>query len=311
MASVRSPSPHLNATGAVTLGDGRTLTYLAAGPPSGFPVLYFHGAIGSPLRRSAGLEAAIARHRLRYLMVNRPGFGGSDPCPGRDVATFAADVRTLVDALGHERFSVVGVSAGAPYALACAAALPERLHRVAAVSTTADRLPPHAAEGIARRYRLGLAALARRPAIAERIGDGAVRLIRHDPERAGRLLAHGGDRGDLCDEKTRDTAVRSLLAATERGVGPMIGDYLVSCRPWGFGLRQIASPVDLWHGGRDRIAPLAAALELARRIPGCQPRVHAGEGHFFYGRRIESILGPLDGSARSVGPTPQRPATAA
>jgi pimeloyl-ACP methyl ester carboxylesterase len=104
----------------IGLRDGRRLTYLAAGDERGFPVLYLHGAIGSPRWRTPGLDSLIERLGIRYVVVNRPGFGGSDPSPGRTVAGFATDVEDLADGLGFERFSVVGLSAGAPYALACA-----------------------------------------------------------------------------------------------------------------------------------------------------------------------------------------------
>ena len=68
------------------------------------------------------------------MAVNRPGFSGSDPCPDRTVADHAADVEELADALGWERFSVIGVSAGAPFALACAWRLPGRIVAAAAAS---------------------------------------------------------------------------------------------------------------------------------------------------------------------------------
>ena len=59
-----------------------------------------HGAIGSPRWRTAALDAAIEWLGVRYVVVNRPGFSGSDPCPHRTVADHAADVEDLADALG-------------------------------------------------------------------------------------------------------------------------------------------------------------------------------------------------------------------
>jgi pimeloyl-ACP methyl ester carboxylesterase len=119
----------------VELRDGRRLAFTEAGHPDGYPVLYLHGAIGTPCRRSPELDAAIGELGIRYLMVSRPGFGGSDPLPGRGLLDHAADLDQLADALGFERFSVVGVSTGAPYALACAYALGERVRVAAAVSS--------------------------------------------------------------------------------------------------------------------------------------------------------------------------------
>ena len=121
----------------IRLRDGRRLTYQALGPPGGFPVLYMHGAIGSPRWRSPALDTAVEALGVRYLVVNRPGFSGSDPSPNRTVAGYAGDVEQLADAHGWERFAVIGVSAGAPFALAAAWRLPDRVVAAAAASPLA------------------------------------------------------------------------------------------------------------------------------------------------------------------------------
>jgi hypothetical protein len=46
---------------AVVLDDGRTLGFTDFGRPGDLPVLYFHGAIGTPLRRCAKMDEAIPR----------------------------------------------------------------------------------------------------------------------------------------------------------------------------------------------------------------------------------------------------------
>src|SRR5580658_7642213 len=91
------------------LADGRRLTYSDAGPRDGSPVVYCHGAIGTPLDGAVDLERMADELGVRYLAVSRPGIGGSDPAEGRTVVDFAADVRELLDALRIERCAVVGV----------------------------------------------------------------------------------------------------------------------------------------------------------------------------------------------------------
>ena len=97
-------------------------------------MVYLHGAIGSPQSACPQLEAIVEELGLRYVLVSRPGFGDSDPAPGRTLASFAGDVAQLADAFERPRFAVVGVSAGGPYALACACALPERVQLATVVS---------------------------------------------------------------------------------------------------------------------------------------------------------------------------------
>ncbi len=67
------------------------------------------------------------RLEMHVVTYDRPGYGGSDRLRGRRVVDAVADVVSIADALGIERF-VVGVrSGGAPHALACAALLPSRV----------------------------------------------------------------------------------------------------------------------------------------------------------------------------------------
>jgi pimeloyl-ACP methyl ester carboxylesterase len=240
--------------------DGRLLSYSAVGAARGFPVLYLHGAIGSPRWRTPVLDAAVAALGIRYVVVHRPGFGGSDPHPGRTVTDFADDVEQLADALGLDRFAVVGVSAGAPYALACAWAMPDRLAAAAAVSSL-----PFPSDGDSGRTPLRY----RTPLIA----FGAPVL---GPALAGAALHVLGLR-------------RTTPAKT------MIEDYAVCCRPWGFEPAEIPGPVNLWHARRDRLVPVSHALRLAAALPACRPALEPRGGHFFFRSRTREILGSVVG----------------
>jgi pimeloyl-ACP methyl ester carboxylesterase len=252
----QSPTLTIGPTGSVRLPDGRSITFFSAGPEDGFPVIYCHGAIGSPRWRTPELDRVIERLGIRYLVVNRPGFAGSDPSPGRTVLDFARDIGTVMSLLGYRRFSVVGVSAGAPYALACGWALAERLVALAAVSP----LGPPDGRGAIRglRYRVPLVPL----------GSGP----------AGSLFGH------VC--------LRALGLKGETPTAAMLDDYLVCRRPWGFDPADMDVPVTLWHGGSDWLVPLAHARALAAVIPQCTARVAEG-GHFFYSRRLAEIVGSL------------------
>ena len=247
------------------LPDGRSMTFSVAGPRSGFPVVYCHGAIGSPRWRTPALDALIARRGIRYLLVNRPGFGGSDPHPGRTVVDFAHDLRDLMDTLGYDRFSVVGVSAGAPYALACGWALAERIRALAVVSPLAPSRGIGASPSL--RYRAAILPFA--------------------GKSSGPLLA------GLC--------LRALGLRCPTAPEVMIEDYLVCRRHWGFDPRELRPPVMLWHGRGDRLVPLAHSLSLAAAIPHCMTRVDPRGGHFFYSRRLEEIVGPLAPNVEAGG----------
>jgi pimeloyl-ACP methyl ester carboxylesterase len=253
----------LGSTGEARVRDGRRITFVAVGPRDGTPVLYLHGAIGSPRWRTPVLEALILEHRVRYVVVNRPGFGGSDPCPGRTVADFALDVRDVVDGLGLGLFSVMGVSAGAPYALACAWAMPERVTWTAAISPLVSGFGPGSARG--PRYR-----------------------VPHE------LFSVPG-----LGPAVAGAALRSLGLGSSTSPRAMIDDYDVCRQPWGFDPAEIAAPVTLTHGHRDLLVPLAHAQRLAAVIPDCTIRAVPGGGHFFLSQHLPEIIPSLVAARRA------------
>lgn len=275
------------------LPDGRRLTFLETGPPDGIPVMYCHGAIGTPLRDSIDLQALTDRLRVRHIAVNRPGFGGSDPSRRRTVLAFADDAAALAGALSLERFSVVGVSAGGPYALAVAHALGERVIRVAVCSSLSPLCPPHRTPGMTPRIRLALSALAAAPVTCRRVGDTLLPALRRHPELVHRVIAaHAAptERVRLAEPGERLAAGSSFLDATAYGVGGMIEDYLIYSRGWGFEPADVRAEVHVWHGGRDPLVPVDHALQLAVSLPSCRVFVDPDEGHHFFRRRLEEIL---------------------
>jgi pimeloyl-ACP methyl ester carboxylesterase len=287
--------------GTVTLPDGRRLAWSSGGDDDGVPVLYLHGAIGTPVRRTAELDLLIAQLGIHYLAVSRPGFGRSDPSPGRRIADFPKDVEHLADRLGLGRFAVVGVSAGGPYAIACARALHDRVVATAAVSSLSPLCPPHAGRWMPAHIRLGLRALARRPDLAARGGTRVVRVLERHPralERVATLGATPADRRLLADGEMGETAIASFLAAASGGVQGMIEDYVTCCTSWGFDLGEVLGEVHLWHGERDRFVPVEHARALAAALPRCRAQFDADDGHFFFRRRVADVLGALVAAAQ-------------
>jgi pimeloyl-ACP methyl ester carboxylesterase len=74
---------------------------------------------------------ALARD-FEVIAVDQRGIGLSDkPAGGYDTGTLAADLVALMDALGHERFAVIGHDTGFAISYALAADHPDRVERAA------------------------------------------------------------------------------------------------------------------------------------------------------------------------------------
>ena len=185
--------------------------------------------------------------------------GFSDPQPGRTLLDWPHDMAQLVDALGLKRFAVLGVSGGAPHALACAWALPNRVAAVGLVSGIGPLDRPGAFEGM-NRGASRVMIMARRVPWLARLVVGFV--VEVDHFRPGTVL-----RGLLkaLPEPDREVASRpgvreSLLESICPGVpsGKLrgrcgIGAILAS--PWGFRPEDLKVPVSLFHGDIDDRVP--------------------------------------------------------
>src|SRR5580698_3576315 len=123
---------------SIKLRDGRTLAYAEFGDPQGAPIIYCHGTPSSRAEGELTIRGSCAGQLgLRVIIPDRPGMGGSDFLPNRRVVDWPSDVLELTDALHIERFAVLGSSGGAPYALVCAALIPERVSVVGVIGGVA------------------------------------------------------------------------------------------------------------------------------------------------------------------------------
>jgi pimeloyl-ACP methyl ester carboxylesterase len=280
----------------LVLRDGRSLSFSAIGPPTGWPVFYCHGAIGTPVEATIDLRQIVERVGVRYVAASRPGVGGSDARPGRTILDFADDTAALADHLGINRFSVLGVSAGGPYALAIAHRLGRRVQRIALCSALSPFCDPHRAPGLRRRIALPLAALAAAPELARRIGDTVLPVLHAHPRLiTGVIAAHAApsERARLAGTHECSAASSSFLDAACGGVGGLIDDYLTYAHGWGFDPSEIETEVQLWHGAGDPLVPVEHALQLAASLSHCRVFVDPDEGHHFFRSSLEQILSTL------------------
>lgn len=72
-------------------------------------------------------DSLLEEFGIRLLTYDLPGFGESDPHPKRNLESSAADMSFLADALGVNKFWVVGYSSGSMHAWAALRYIPDRL----------------------------------------------------------------------------------------------------------------------------------------------------------------------------------------
>jgi pimeloyl-ACP methyl ester carboxylesterase len=250
----------------IAAGDGRTLHLYDCGR-GGLVLMWHHGTpnIGAPPRP---LFAAAERLGIRFISYDRPGYGGSTPLPGRDIASAAADAATVADVLSVSDFAVFGHSGGGSHALACAALLPSRVSAAVSISG----LAPFTAEGLDWFAGMGPGSEASLRAAA---AGRAVKEIHEATESAPDFLpadwaALDGEWGWF------GSVVRPALAG---GPAPLIDDDLAYVGPWGCDPSTIGVPVLFGHGSADLMVPSAHSEWLSRHVRGSELWIVREAGH--------------------------------
>ncbi len=254
------------------LGDGRTLHVYdtGSGDAAGrLAVFWHHGTpnIGAP---PEPLFPAADQLSIRWVSYDRPGYGGSTPYPGRNVASAAAYVSSIADALGIDRFAVMGHSGGGSHALACGVLLPERILGVVSMAG----LAPFSAEGLDWFADIAPSGVASLRAAAE----GRAAKERYEAS------AGEQDPGFIPADWATLSGEWSWLGdvvgpAVEAGPGGLIDDDLAYVAPWGADPARVTAPVLLLHGGRDRVVPNSHGEWLACRCPSAELRLYPVDGH--------------------------------
>ncbi len=289
--------PHLEHR--VRAADGRTLAVAEWGDPDGVPLFAFHGTPGGRIAYWSD-PSIYARHGLRRITLDRPGYGESTRLVGRSVADIVPDVIVIAGELGIGSFAVTGGSGGGPHALACAALLGDRVLRcladVSVAPIDADGLDWTAGmtEGNVEEFHAAVA------------GEPAMRALA-EPLRATMLerLAAGrsdffGDDYELSESDQAQLAKHfgriydQLSNALAPGADGWIDDNLAFVKPWGFDVGTIRVPVLLAYGRGDTLVPAAHGDWLAANVPGATTRV-TDNGHMGDDDTVEGDMAWLSG----------------
>ena len=260
----------------INLTDGRDLAYTDIGDAAWTTVLFFHGA---PITRLhlAYLEEQFLAQQVRVISPDRPGYGRSSPLPGRSLADWPADVEALANALSIDRFIVAGHSSGGPYAVACAALLPERVSALIALAGVTDMGWDGAWAGFSSMESHLMRMTDEKAAIAwctDKFGaDGSGFHAASDFEFAQ------PDNDLFADQHAGPAIASAVTEAFRQGVAGYAQDAFVQGRPWSFDVNSIALPAYIVHGELDAAVPLAHSRHTAQLVAGSTLRVLPGHGH--------------------------------
>lgn len=273
--------------------DGRAVHARVIGAPSfEHVVFYSHGFPAS--RLEAVLAHGIGRELgLTIVALDRPGFGGSDWYRERRLEHWAHDVALIADHFGVQRFAVLGVSGGAPTAIAAAGELLERVTSLSIVSGVAPTYYPKALEGmnIANRALLRLGRTM--PGLGRCAVSAIAALWRTNPIVAQlwfRALLPEPDLRICRRPKVTKIMSLAIREGLKQGTRGAVTDFELLISDWRPLLERVRVPSYVWHGDADTYVPLVMGEALAENIQGCIFRKVEGGGHFMIVDRLRDIL---------------------
>lgn len=215
----------------------------------------------------------------RVICPDHRGIGASPVLPGETtIAAMAQDALALLDALGLGTADVAGWSMGGMVAQELAAQAPDRVRRLALLSTD----------------------------------HGGPDAVRADPDVWARLTDHGGT------PREQATRLLSLLfpADVAAGIDAQFGDLVAQARaalpaatltaqeraidrwhatPAGERLARISAPVFAAAGTEDVVIPCENAARIADALPGARHEAFPGCGHAFMAQRPAELAAALLG----------------
>ena len=230
---------------------------------------------------------------LTIIALDRPGFGGSEWYPERRFEDWASDVELVANHVGVQSFGILGVSGGAPTAVAAAGLLSARVTRLVIVSGVAPMVDSKALEGmniankalirLGQRYKKLGRLLIGSIATIWRLMPGSVALW------FGALLPKP-DIEIVSRPEVSVVLARNMRESLRQGIRGAVTEFMLLISDWSLLLGRVTVPTSIWHGDKDTYVPLGMAIILANSIKDSNFHTVVGGGHFMIVDRLTTIL---------------------
>ncbi|KAI3716684.1 hypothetical protein L1987_67728 [Smallanthus sonchifolius] len=314
-----------NAT-RILLPDGRHLAYQEQGVSSErarFTLVASHSFLSSRLAGIPGIKASLLQEfGIRLVTYDLPGFGESDPHPGRNLESSATDMLYFSYAVHiTDKFWVVGHSGGSLHTWAALKYIPDRIAGAFMVAPLLNPYEPSMNKVERRRTwekwtskRKLMYFLARKFPVA------LPYFYRHsflsgNLDQIDKWLALSlgkRDKGIIEEMKYQEFWKRDLGEAVRQGnVKPFVEEAVLQVSNWGFSISDLnvqkkhqgkgiifwlksiykrrpqeltgfLGPIHIWQGLEDKVVPPSMSEYVHRVLPGAMVHKLLYEGHFTY-----------------------------
>ncbi|KAF8937748.1 hypothetical protein BGZ58_002239 [Dissophora ornata] len=253
------------------LFSGRLVSFAEVGHPCGHPVFCFLG-LGCMRYYSIILEDLAFKHSLRIYCIDRPGVGMSQPAEAESWTPLrmAEIVEEMANGFNIQKFSLIGHSCGAIYAMACALRLKPR------IVGTVWLLSPWVHLTLAKRMkwiRHVPTTLLKSQSTAGLLYKSLSVAAKEPPSKSDPNILNY-DREKLVKAMLQDNMVESLEGANN--------DLMICLElyhSFGFSYKDVTLPVHVFWGTKDAVISREAVDWMEQRLPHCTLSVVEGGTH--------------------------------
>ena len=207
------------------------------------------------------------------------------------------DVVEVAKILNLEKFSVLGVSGGGPYALACARSIPGYLDKVTVACGLGPMDAPNATSGMMLSNRILFSYGQFFPPLLRLSVSLMVRQLSSKPVKGFEKFIEGlpePDRLVLSGTNAQELVLASAVEGVRQGSKPLLEEISIYSKFWGFELSDLNVPISLFQGEADIDVPASMARYQAELIPNCELNLYPTDGHFsLLVNRIDEIIASL------------------
>ncbi len=279
----------------IILSNGRKLSYAEYGTADGYPILYCHGSQSSRFEMHYDISFAV-KNNLRIITFDRPGHGLSDFDGNASIQSVASDVSEIIQKEKIQKYSVVGMSAGAPFAMGIALYNQEQISQLKIVSGFAP-YTTESKKALSKEVRILLQLAKSFPFLLRLMLKIQNSQLKKNPAKALKNFLKVMSAPD--QEVLKNTAVMGVIEKmfTEafrkghQGVAHEISNILV--QDWNMNLNEIEVPTTIYQGDKDANVPLDWAKLLHKEIPNSELKIYPNEGHLIIFKHVTEIFKSL------------------
>lgn len=279
----------------IILKDDRKLGFSEYGNLNGFPIIYCHGSQSSRIEMHYDMSFAI-ENNLRIITIDRPGHGFSDFNPKGSILSFAKDVKELTEYLDINTFSVAGMSAGSPFALAIAYLFPVNVQKVSIISGFAP-YDTNSKKHLKKEVKLMLNLAKSAPFLLKILLNIQAKQLSKKPKKVIQnflKIMSKPDQEILKNKSVMNIIEKMFIEAFRngsKGVAYEISNLLV--KDWNFKLNEIQVPTTFWQGSKDNNVPYKWAELMKNEVKNATLNTYPNGGHLIIFEYAEEIFTDL------------------